>query len=166
VQRRLILANIRELYDNVYCTHPQSEPKGASVSRLDEASPMKKATQSTQALISNIIRLSWLKYFLITLRYMEIPEHSIPQTWMCPTKVNVILRYVSVHRASLRKKVIILLGSLNFSLQTHWPSLQTLTNTTHPHSVTSRRHKSWFLHNSSSFQPMRQQHSWILTPGI
>jgi hypothetical protein len=43
---------------------------------------MKKATQSIQALNSNIIRLSWLRYLLIPLRYMEVPEHSTPQTWM------------------------------------------------------------------------------------
>jgi hypothetical protein len=86
--KSLILADIRQLYDKVFCIHPQSEPKATSVSTQDEVSPMKKATQSTQELKSIIIRLSWLRYFLISLRYMEVPEPSIPQTWMCPTKVT------------------------------------------------------------------------------
>ena len=53
----------------------------------DEAYPMKKTTQLAQALKSNIIRLSWPRGFLIYLRYMEVPEHSIPQMWMHPAKV-------------------------------------------------------------------------------
>jgi len=71
MQRNLIVAYVRQLYDKGFCTHPQSEPK---------------ATQSIQALNSNIIRLSWLRYLLISLRYMKVPEHSIPQTWMIQQK--------------------------------------------------------------------------------
>jgi hypothetical protein len=60
--------------------------KRSVFSRQDEAPAMKKTTQSLQALKFKIIRLSWLRHFLISLRYMEVPEHSILQTWMCPTK--------------------------------------------------------------------------------
>ena len=87
MQRRLILANIRQLYTKASVLTLSLNRKRPLLSRQDEVSPTKKATQSIQALNSKIIRLSWLRYFLISLRYMEVPEHSLPQTWMRPTKV-------------------------------------------------------------------------------
>jgi hypothetical protein len=67
-------------YDGGCCIHTQFEPKATSAQEARRGNPTKKATQSTQVLKSNIIRLSWLTYYLISLTYMEVPEHSIPQT--------------------------------------------------------------------------------------
>ena len=87
MSRPLILANIRQMYDKASALTLSLNRKRPALSMQDEISAMKKATQSTQTLKSKIIRFSWLRYFQIYLRYIEVPEHSIPQMWMLPTKI-------------------------------------------------------------------------------
>jgi len=105
MSRPLLLANIRQLYDKASALTLSLIRNRPELSRQDEPSPMKKATQSTQALNSKNIRLSWPRYFIISLRNMEVPEHSIPQMWMRPTKV-ISSCYTWVFRVLLWRKGI------------------------------------------------------------